>query len=213
MPGIVLNQIDDNARRKSAGEYPANSIVELYMVYGARKEYIDTKEKLADDFNRLDIINLSSNVAYTDHFYKAIKLLFDFDNAISKFQPEITDARIKFSYGKDLFTSMPAKVGFIVSIAKYVIGRPGGIERSEEEQEKRINDMAEHCKLLIDKISALNGDALVDFISFDILNEKVRSLPTQKIGDAERDFFVKAFSALIDAKFDISSLNEAWLAY
>lgn len=213
VPGIVLNQIDDNARRKSAGEYPASSIVELYMVYGARKEYIDTKEKLADDFNRLDIINLSSNVAYTNHFYKAIKILFDFDNAISKFQPEITDSRIRFSYGKDLFTSMPAKVGFIVSIAKYVIGRPGGIERSEDEQEKRINDLDEQCKGLIEKITALEGKDLVNFISFDILAEKIRSLPTQKIGDAERDFFVKAFSALIDAKFDISSLNEAWLAY
>lgn len=213
VPGIKLNEIDDNTRRTNSGEYPANSIIELYMVYGARKESVDTKEKLADDFNRLDIINMSGDNEYTKHFYQAINLLFNLDNAISKFQGNTEPLIGKFKSGKDLFTSMPSKVGFIVSIAREVVGRPGGTERSQSEQEQRIGHLTTQLSTLIEKIESLKGDSLEEFMSFVTLNEKIQSLPTQRIGDAERDFFVKAFTSLIESKFEVSTLNEAWMAY
>ena len=44
---IELLEKDDERRRARAGQFQANRIVELYMVFGARKEKIDTKERLA----------------------------------------------------------------------------------------------------------------------------------------------------------------------
>lgn len=213
VPGIKLNEIDDKVRRTNSGEYPADSIIELYMVYGARKESVDTKEKLADDFNRLDIINMSGDNEYTKHFFQAIQLLFDLDNSISKHQSHDDGFVGKFKSGKDLFTSMPAKVGFIVSIAREVVGRPGGTERNPSEQEQKMLILSEHISKLIAKISSLDSFGLEEFLSFGTLNEKIQSLPTQRIGDAERDFFVKAFGSLIESKFDVTTFNEAWMAY
>lgn len=212
VPGIKLSEIDDNTRRTNAGEYQANSIIELYMVYGARKEFVDTKEKLADDFNRLDIINMSGDNEYTKNFFRAIHLLFDFDIAISKYQGN-EEFSSKFKSGKDLFTSMPAKVGFIVSIARAVVGRPGGTERNHSEQEQRMINLTSQMSSLIQKINLKEGAELDEFMSFVTLNEKIQSLPTQRIGDAERDFFVKAFSSLVESKFEVTTLNEAWMAY
>ena len=42
-------------RRTKAGEYPPDSLVELYIAFGLRKTDIDTQETLADEFSRLDI--------------------------------------------------------------------------------------------------------------------------------------------------------------
>lgn len=207
---ITLNEIDDKTRRTQSGEYPASSIVELYMVFGSRKETVDTKEKLADDFNRLDIIKMAGDNKYSEHFYTSLNLLVKLDNAISKYLGN-SDSDMKINKGMDLFTSVPARVGFIAAIAKEVMGRPGSVERSLEEQGSRMTTISEKLSNLTYQINALEGIDLEAFLSFDTLNEKLSTLPIKRIGDAERDFYSKAFTVVIESK--ISSLNEAWMAY
>lgn len=208
--GIILNNIGDNERRKQGGEYPASSIVELFMAFGSKKEIQDTREKLADDFTRLDIIKMTGEQNYPVHFYTALQLMVDFDKTISIFEAPSGDG---FNSGRDLFTSTPARIGFIVAIAQEVLGRAGGIDRAEEEQNKRINAIKGQLAIMLERISRMENEELNTFLSFSTLNEVVKGLPIKRIGDSQRDFFRAAFSSLINFKFEISSLNEAWMAY
>lgn len=209
---ITIHEIDDSSRRKDAGEYPADSIVELYSVYGARKEDINPKERLADEFNRLDFIKMTSQQSFSENFYKALQLLVNFDKSLSRYKG-IEGVKAKYNQGKDLFTSKTSRVGFMVALAQEIQGRPGGSERSSEVQVEKLNLLNQNLSKLITSINLLSEEELGEFLSYNTLNEKIQSLPTKRIGDAERDFFVKAFSTLVDAKFDVSSLNEAWMAY
>ena len=58
--GIVINVKNDNKRRTRAGEYQASSIVELFLAFSSRKELVNTSDKLADDFTRLDVTEMAS---------------------------------------------------------------------------------------------------------------------------------------------------------
>ena len=56
VPNLELYEMQTGKRRTKSGQFQANDLIELYLVFGARKEKIDTKERLADEFTRLDFI-------------------------------------------------------------------------------------------------------------------------------------------------------------
>ncbi len=49
------------------------------MVFGARKERIDTKERLADEFTRLDFIEATSVSLFTRQFSETIEIMVGLD--------------------------------------------------------------------------------------------------------------------------------------
>lgn len=207
LDGLTLNYKNDKRRRTDGGIYQASSIVELYMAYSSRKELLSTSDKLADEFTRLDIVKMSGNREYSEIFFAVLNLLVLLDSAICKYKAEKT---IGICSGMDLFTEMPSKVGFVVALAQYIVGRPG-----EERSAEMINDRrqkAEACiQSIIDKIENLEGDALGRFLSFDILNEKISMLDKKKIGNAQREYYKKVFSEMLDIK-EVDNMSIVWLS-
>jgi len=206
---IKILTISDKSRRTQAGQYQASDLIELYLVFGARKEKIDTKERLADEFTRMDFIEATEDIEFTKMFYKILESLGKIDTIFGKFDP--TNEGGRFSSGKDIFKSQPARVGFVAAISKAVLGRPG-VDRTHDEKAKYWKSIEENMSRFIAKIEVLNSDQIKEFIQPQILAEKL-SIKTTKIGDFEREYFTKAFDALIEEQFNINSLEICWRAY
>ncbi|MGL5134059.1 MAG: hypothetical protein ACRC78_16160, partial [Planktothrix sp.] len=72
VPGIDVLEIDESKRRRSSGQFQANQLIELYLVFGARKEKIDPKEHLADEFIKQDFIESIAEQDFTTIFYQVL---------------------------------------------------------------------------------------------------------------------------------------------
>ena len=212
--GIVINVKNDNKRRTKAGEYQASSIVELFLAFSSRKELINTSDKLADDFTRLDVTEMASIPENAHIFYECIKMLYLFDVALARYagKPDDKVDGDKFYDGMDIFTNMPAKIGFIVALAQLIMGR-AGTERSKEIKEAALEKISSKFNKILEKINGLSHDALVDFISIPVLNEAVRSLSIKKIGNEQRKFFLAGFEAMFKCEDDFQDMNIVWRAY
>lgn len=212
--GIVINVKNDNKRRTKAGVYQASSIVELFLAFSSRKELVNTSDKLADDFTRLDVTEMASIPENAHIFYECIKMLYQFDVALSRYagnQDDKVDGD-KFYDGMDIFTNMPAKIGFIVALAQLIMGR-AGTEKSKDVKEAALVKISSKFTKILEKINGLTDDALVDFISIPVLNEAVRSLSIKKIGNEQRKFFLAGFEAMFKCEDDFQDMNVVWRAY
>ena len=212
--GITINTKNDGKRRSSGGEYRASDIVELFLVFSSRKVLINTAEKLADDFTRLDVTQMAGSQEYSHIFYECIKMLFRFDVAISKYtgQQEEHLEGDKINDGIGLFTNLPAKVGFVVALAQHILGRAGTM-KSDEEQKELLQHTTEKFYQLCAKIEALDQDKLCEFLSLGVLNDSMKSLSVKKIGDDQRRFFEAGFNALFSSNCDIEDMVIVWRAY
>lgn len=212
--GIVINRKNDNARRRNGGEYTANSIVELFLAFSSKKEIINTADKLADDFTRLDVTKMTSSPERSNIFYKCMSMLYLFDKAISKYDGA-NDEKIegdKICSGMDLFTQMPAKIGFIVALAQSILGRTG-TDKPIKEQDENLKRILDNFKVFCTKIETMNNDELGDFLSFGMLNDVLKGLSTKKIGDEQRRFFTVGFEALVRNGFNADNMRLVWRAY
>ena len=213
VPSIsVLNQTGEAGRRTRGGQFQADELVELFLVFGARKEKVDIRERLADEFTRLDFVEAAADDSFTEHFCSTLAALAMLDLAFDKFKPAKNSA-VRFSTGKDIFSSQPACVGFTTAIATAVFGRPG-ISRPKAEQEKKLSSLTRGVSKLTKQLANLDNVALGEFLALQTLNEAIsRGRPGLSVGDAEREFFLKAFQVLIEEDFKLDSLAPCWRAY
>lgn len=209
--GIKTYTENDGGRRKNPGEYQVNSIIELFMAFTSRKEIVDTKDKLAEDFARLELIEATASEVDSELFMRTIELMVVLDKSVSKYEGLGIDEPQQFKKGLDLFTKLPSQVGFVVAISKKVLGLVGAVSKSTEEKYGKLQEISDGLKRLLDRMSLMNQDQLREFLAFDVLNERYSSFSRIRIGEKQREFFKKAYTELIENKFDIS-LREAWIA-
>ena len=72
---VDLTVLSDGGRRSGGGQFQANELVELFLVFGARKEKIDIRERLADEFTRLDFMEAAADSSFTKNFCNALVIL------------------------------------------------------------------------------------------------------------------------------------------
>lgn len=207
---IEIFNIDESRRRRNAKQYQADNILELYLVFGSRKEKIDIKERLSDEFVRLDFLDLTANEESIYQFCEALSLMGKLDSCFCRIAQEEHNDR--FQNGSDIFNSQPACAGFIVSTAILMLGRPGSTQSKEKLCEKWTNDKGS-LELLIKKMEAMTEEELSAFLALPTLSEKLNTKRTGKVGDFEREFFKSAFTALYEEGKDLSSFEICWNAY
>ncbi|ACK73120.1 conserved hypothetical protein [Gloeothece citriformis PCC 7424] len=208
-PDLDIMEINDEKRRSRSGQFQAGNIIELFLVFGARKEKIDILEKLADEFTRLDFIESTANPNFTDIFYEVINYLAKFDKIISIYQPQ--NAEGYFKRGMDLFSSHPACIGFVTAIALSVLGRPG-LDYSVEKQNENWNKIKQNTDHFLERLTNMNSKELGTFLDFNTLNEIISKKPS-KASYYEREFFLQAFKVLIEEKFELKTMTPCWRAY
>ena len=205
---IALTDKNHKNKRSSPGQFQSDDIIELFLVFGAKKVKIDIPERLAEEFIRLDFISSTSNPNLTNIFYEVMFCLYKFDQVISRYQNE--EIQGYFQKGKDLFSSQPACVGFVTALAFSILGRPGN-DYEPEEQNQKWQDIKNKTDVLLTKIANLNNDEIGDFLDFPTLNELISKKPGRK-DFFERDFFLQAFNLLISEKFNIDNMTQCWRA-
>lgn len=208
IPEMTVFEVD-TGRRVQGGQYHANELVELYLSFGARKEKVDTKERLADEFTRLDFIEATENSNFSDFFYSSLKFMTLMDIEFSRYIDEKLELR--FNNGQDLFRSQPARVGLITSIAKSIYGRPG-FEKSNEEIKQAKDLINSIMEKFIFRVKTFNIQELKTFLALGTLSEKL-SIKTSKVGDFEREYFTKAFETFLEEGEMIRSMEICWLSY
>lgn len=212
-----LTVLSDGGRRSGGGHFQANELVELFLVFGARKEKIDIRERLADEFTRLDFMEAASDVSFTKNFCTALGILVDLDILFDMFKTPRTKskdkANVRFINGRDLFASQPACVGLITAIATEVSGRPG-VDRTAKEQTKRLSKIVADVSKLTTRLTSADSASLRSYLGFQTLNEAIsRGRSGMSVGDMEREFFLRAFQVLIEESFKLKDLTPCWRAY
>lgn len=198
---------DKPGRRVGSGQFGSDALVELYLAFSLRKTSIDARESLSEEFSRLDFVQNLSDDTFQDHFYKVLTLLVDLDLAFERYEG-LRGGR--FSRGKDVFGSQPARIGFIVAIALHVVGRPGG-DRPMAERNARLKAIAKQIGGLTKRLSKLNSEEVGDFLKLDILTE-VLDKKVGQVGRYERGVFAEAFQVLLAEKFEVSNMEPCWRA-
>ncbi|BBB61561.1 hypothetical protein UNDKW_3288 [Undibacterium sp. KW1] len=217
--GLEVKELKNKGRRTKGGQFQSDSLIELFLVFGARKEKVDTKERLADEFTRLDFIEASSDDGFTKLFFDALSLLVNIDKEFDRLDEisqtsttnDIVDGR--FSIGKDIFSSQPACVGFMTAIAIYVLGRPGSKQKSHSQQVKAILDINTWGTSFVTRLKSLSLEDMRAFLDLETLNSFLSSRKSGKIGEFEREFFLKAFQVLIEDQFKTQNMAECWRAF
>lgn len=208
---LEVLQSADERRRSKGGQFQANELVELFLVFGARKEKIDIRERLADEFTRLDFMDAASDNDFTKHFCSALSVLVRLDVAFDQFRKSKDKQR--FANGRDLFASQPACVGLITAIATDVFGRPG-TNRADSDQLKRLERISTRVSKLEKKLTEMDASHLEQFLAFQTLNEAIaRGRSGLSVGDMEREFFLKSFQVLLEEGFEVNDLTPCWRAY
>lgn len=210
--GLELFTSDDKNSRNKAGQYQASQFIELFMLFGTKRVSIDIQEELAEEFARLDIIETSGNEIFTTAFYGASELLVKLDQSFSRLNTNSTDIELnKFKSGRNIFASQPARAGFMVALSQEIFGLPG-VELPETEQISRYDLIKTKIDLYIQNLNNIN-DQKVLFESIDLgtLDEQT-NIKTSKVGEFERNFFLKSFKTFIElAKSDsLNKLTPCW---
>ena len=212
VPGIEVYSQDEKRRRVAAAQYQASDILELFLVFGSRKEKIDKKERLSDEFVRLDFIDLTSTGESTELFSEALSMMGALDKSISRVADNSESEKQRFSNGVEVFTGQPARVGFIVSTALAMLGRPGNTQ-PREQINRKWTKKKESFHNLIDRLNKLSDDELQQFLALPTLNEKLTGKRVPKVGDYERDFFKTAFTTMYEEIAELESFEICWASY
>jgi len=214
-------------RRWQGGEFKTDSLIESYIAFGLRRTEVDTQESLADEFSRLDIAEALTNKKYDHYFYRVVQMLVNFDIALSKYNEvtnidtadpaegsdslEVGNKSRKLVRGRNIFDTQAARVGFIVACAVSILGRVG-MDKEEEVSEERCASLEKSCDVLVEKIHALNGEKLEEFLLLDVLAEKLSRRPSSAVGRWERSFFEAAFRVLVEENFNVPNMEPCWRA-
>jgi hypothetical protein len=206
--------LQNGGRRTKGGEFSADNLVEAYLAFGLRRIEIDTQETLADEFSRLDIAESLALDKYNKFFYPIAQAMVDLDKSFSRFdiaevEPKDETELTKFTIGRNIFDSQPARIGFVVACSLAVLGRIG-MDKTVEESESALTVLTDGMRKLTARLDALPTEQLQEFLSLEILGEKIKSVKRSAIGRNDRAFFERAFRVLLEEKFEVPNLGACW---
>ena len=213
-----LLSLEKSERRYKGGEFNADSLVEAYIAFGLRRTEIDTQETLADEFSRLDIAEAIASKKYDRFFYRIVQILVDMDKTFSRLDVGSEDIDgdeqmviHKFTIGRNIFDSRPARIGFVVACALTVLGRLG-MDKSEADSDHALLQLESDAADLVRRLEAMGPDEMSAFLALDVLSEKLGGQKRSAVGRRERAFFETAFKVLIEEHFKVPSMEVCWRA-
>lgn len=210
---IRIITLGDNSRRTQAGTYKSSRIVELFLAFTSRSIDVDIKDKMAEEFSKIDITDAASDADYFPLFLDAIRLLVDLDEKFDKVARAGAEEESRIKSGRDIFTSAPGSIGFIVAVAEYTLGY-AGFDYNLSEAKHKMEDLKSKLSKLIEFMESLNSSQLSEFVDLQTLNEVFSGRSrTSRIGELERNYYLKAFTNLfrhVEAVIANNSMYPVW---
>jgi hypothetical protein len=156
---------------------------------------VNLSEKVTEGFAKQDIIEESYNQQHLDYFIDIVDKLVKLDTLLNK----------ENGLDRRLFGDQNARIGFIVSMATYIFGRPSKKYDAERVFEK-FNYINTNLDRFIEKINEMSEAEIVEFCQFDWLKECTENLVKKELPE----YYKKAFDILIEEDFDVENMNECW---
>lgn len=201
---------DDLRRRANAAQYQGHAIVELLLVFSSRKPEVEVKDKVAEDFARLDIIETSAHANFIGDFVEMLRLLSRLDRAFSRLGKDPEAQPTRLSSGKDIFGSFPAMAGFAAAVAIAIYDEPGFSIDWDTTAEKLVR-IAQATNAISARLEALTEAELREFLQLELLQERMTGR-RGGVGRYERELFRKAFTAMLNNADRLESMQPCWLA-
>jgi hypothetical protein len=198
---------DKPGRRVSGGEFSSEALIELFMAFSLRKTNIDTRESLSEEFSRLDLVANVADEKVQGYFYQTLSTMAQLDIAFDSLD---VASQGRFARGRDIFSSQPARIGYIVAVSQHVLGKIG-LEKSPEERTTRMDALVKNTKQLTEKLAASSTDELRNFLRLDVLSE-ILDRKVGQVGRYERAVFFEAFKLLIEERFAVPDMEPCWRA-
>lgn len=207
---IEILGVDDGKKRSKSGRYNKSTIIEIYLGFNTRKVKVNVTDELADEFQRFDMMESLEKPDSLDYFVEVFALLCKLDIALSSFEGDKDVYEGQFKAGKDIFTSVPACIGFIVACAEFIMGK-NSIERTDEVKVDKLHTLKENVSKIIKRV-VKEAEKDSDFIGLESLNAVNNELPKTSIGDEARRMFKTAFTEMIrcDDFEEIPELGTFW---
>ncbi|WFP50301.1 hypothetical protein PL263_19690 [Methylomonas sp. EFPC3] len=212
VPNINILFIDEKERRNrtDAGQYLSERLIEYFLAFSSRKTDVDIKERVAEDFARMDATEATASKSFLPRFISSLKNMAKLDEAFTKLTSSANSIGERFESGRDIFASAPAGIGFIAAASVYIFGPPG-FSYDDNDADNKTNTLSTNIENLVNVLNQKNLAELDSFLELSFLNEKL-SRRSGKIGEFERDFFFKAFSTLFSYADRLTSMEPCWAA-
>ncbi len=204
----VFNKDFELRRRTRAGQYQSENLIQLLLNFSSGKYEIDLKDKITEDFARLDLIESSSHEMFLEYFVSTIKLMTELDICFSKYVPNEDLGYQRYNSGGAIFKSFPAQVGFCVAMSNYVFDEPG-FQIDWADAETKFEAAKARVTELSIKLDAMTNDELGAFLELQVLDELMDTRKSQ-VGRVERRFFTEAFRVLISKTERLQDMNPCW---
>lgn len=200
---------NDNRRRYAAGQYQSSNVVELFLLFSSRKSELDIRDRVAEDFARLDAVETSSHHEFLDYYIETLALMSRLDAGFSKARDKSPD-RKRFDEGKDIFAAFPAMVGFFTAAAVHLFDEPG-FPIAWESVPGRLEQLKTAINTVAAKLEAMDSAQASAFLDLDLLEQRL-SVRSGQVGRFEREFFRKSFASLIRNAERLDSMTPCWMA-
>lgn len=208
--GIKIFQRDEERRRRDAGQYQASVIIRLFLTFASRRMEFDLKDKIAEDFARIDTVEASSHDQFFGLFVESLRLLVSLDEAFSRASSLELSEQVRIPDGRAVFLSFPALAGFITAVAITVTDEPG-FPVDWDDAPRKMKEVSSSVLALTNRLNDMSPQAVREFLALDILNQRL-AVRTGQVGRFERDVFYKAFDSMIRNAERLPSMEPCWLA-
>ncbi|WP_157772183.1 hypothetical protein [Zobellella denitrificans] len=206
----IFNNDIEPRRRTKAGQYQGENLIQLLLSFSSRKYEVDLKDKVAEDFARLDLIESSSHEMFLGYFVETISMMTSLDKAFSNYIYQSVNGELPTRYksGSEIFKSFPAQIGFCVALAIHVFDEPG-FDIDWTSAVSKFESCKERLNELIRKLEDMTHEELGVFLDLDVLDE-LMNVKKSQVGRFERRFFTEAFSVLIEKTEKIQKMTPCW---
>jgi hypothetical protein len=198
---------DKPGRRVSGGQFSSEALIELFMAFSLRKTSIDTRESLSEEFSRLDLVANVADEKVQGYFYETLSTMAKLDIAFDRID---VGSQGRFARGRDIFSSQPARIGYIVAVSQHVLGKVG-LEKSSKERRARMSALVKDAGALTEKLKTCSIKELRGFLRLDVLSE-ILDRKVGQVGRYERAVFYEAFKLLIEEHFSVPDMEPCWRA-
>jgi len=207
---IEIFLVNSQRRRVQAGQYQSKNIIELLLLFASRKSEMDFKDRVAEDFARLDAIETTAHNEFIEYFIGALRMMSEIDRAFSRYSgaDRLGDSRIRS--GKDFFSGFPSMAGFCTAVSISLFDEPG-FQIDWEAAQSRFEDIQASVRRVTQRLDAMNQAELAEFLQADLLEERLGQRSGQ-VGRFEREFFRKAFLSLFKNGDRLRDMTPCWLA-
>jgi len=214
IPGVKIFALDETFRRSQAGEYRSTRIVELFLAFSSRSIDVDVKERVAEEFAKIDITEATSSADFMPLFIESIKLMLRLDQSFDRSTRKASvDALAKIKSGRDIFTSSPGSVGFIVALSEASLGAPG-FDYNLKDAKSKIASIEKNINQLTAFLKPKTDAELIEFLDLETLNQ-VLAVKSSRIGEYQRNVYKRGFTVLMEKTGQIikqNSMGPCWQA-